>query len=84
MFATIAVAGIKILGSEPIDRRKSLIIACSFGAGLGVLMVPDALQGLPLFIKNIVSSAVTTAGFTAIIMSLLIPEPEARQSDAGP
>ncbi|MGJ8681707.1 nucleobase:cation symporter-2 family protein [Paraglaciecola sp.] len=80
MFATIAVAGIKILGSEPIDRRKSLIIATSFGAGLGVLMVPDAVQGLPVVIKNILSSAVTTAGFTAIIMSLLIPDPE--QSNA--
>ncbi|MCF2948717.1 purine permease [Paraglaciecola aquimarina] len=76
MFATIAVAGIKILGSEPIDRRKSLIIATSFGAGLGVLMVPDAVQALPVVIKNILSSAVTTAGFTAIIMSLLIPDPE--------
>lgn len=74
MFATIAVAGIKILGSEPIDRRKSLIIACSFGAGLGVLMVPNAVQGLPELLKNILSSAVTTAGFTAIVMSLLIPE----------
>jgi xanthine permease XanP len=74
MFATIAVAGINILGSEPMDRRKSLIIATSFGAGLGVLMVPDAIQGLPTVIKNILSSAVTTAGFTAIVMSLLIPE----------
>ncbi|WP_158971964.1 nucleobase:cation symporter-2 family protein [Paraglaciecola sp. L3A3] len=74
MFATIAVAGIKILSSEPIDRRKSLIIATSFGAGLGVLMVPEAVQGLPGLLKNILSSAVTTAGFTAIIMSLLLPE----------
>jgi xanthine permease XanP len=74
MFATIAVAGIKILASEPIDRRKSLIIATSLGAGLGILMVPEAIQGLPIFFKNILSSAVTTAGFTAIVMSLLIPD----------
>lgn len=74
MFATIAVAGIKILSSEPIDRRKSLIIACSFGAGIGVLMVPDALQGLPTLIKNIFSSSVTAAGLTAILLSLVIPD----------
>ena len=37
MFATIAVAGVKILTSEPIDRRKSLIIATSLGLGLGVI-----------------------------------------------
>ncbi|MFC3123176.1 nucleobase:cation symporter-2 family protein [Agaribacter flavus] len=74
MFATIAVAGIKILGSEPIDRRKSLIIATSLGAGLGVLMVPNAIESLPPLLKNILSSAVTTAGFIAIIMSVVVPE----------
>lgn len=83
MFATIAVAGIKILSSEPIDRRKSLIIATSFGAGLGVLMVPEALQGLPVAIKNILSSAVTTAGFTAIVMSLLMPISSADKVEDG-
>ena len=76
MFATIAVGGIKILASEPIDRRRSLIIATSLGAGLGVLMVPDVLQGLPEMLKNIFSSSVTMAGFTAIIMSILLPENE--------
>jgi xanthine permease XanP len=74
MFATIAVGGIKILASEPIDRRKSLIIATSLGAGLGVLMVPDALQGLPDMLKNTLSSSVTMAGFTAIVMSVLLPD----------
>ena len=74
MFATIAVGGIKILSSEPIDRRKSLIIATSLGAGLGVLMVPDVLQGLPDMLKNTMSSSVTMAGFTAIFMSILMPE----------
>jgi xanthine permease XanP len=74
MFATIAVGGIKILASEPIDRRKSLIIATSLGAGLGVLMVPDVLSDLPSMLKNTLSSSVTMAGFTAIIMSLLLPD----------
>ena len=75
MFATIAVAGIKVLSSEPIDRRKSLIISTSLGMGLGVLMVPDALNMLPEMLKNIASSPVTVAGFTAIFMSLILPDP---------
>ncbi|WP_233269136.1 uracil-xanthine permease family protein [Paraglaciecola sp. L1A13] len=74
MFATIAVAGVKILTSEPIDRRKSLIIATSLGLGLGVMMVPDALAQLPQLVNNILSSSVTTAGFCAITMSILIPD----------
>jgi xanthine permease XanP len=80
MFATIAVGGIKILASEPIDRRKSLIIATSLGGGLGVLMVPDVLQGLPDMLKNTLSSSVTMAGFTAIIMSVLLPDKSSHES----
>ncbi|MFA3791141.1 uracil-xanthine permease family protein [Aliiglaciecola sp. SL4] len=82
MFATIAVAGIKILASEPIDRRKTLIMATSFGAGFGVLMEPNALQGLPQALRNIFSSAITTAGVIAIIMSILIPEPVQEEATA--
>jgi xanthine permease XanP len=80
MFATIAVAGVKILTSEPIDRRKSLIIATSMGLGLGVMMVPEALGQLPPLARNILSSSVTTAGFCAIIMSVLIPDKQATQT----
>lgn len=76
MFATIAVAGVKIITSEPIDRRKSLIIATSLGLGLGVMMVPDALAQLPPLANNIFSSSVTVAGFCAIIMSIVIPDTE--------
>lgn len=80
MFATIAVAGVKILTSQPIDRRKSLIIATSLGLGLGVMMVPEALAQLPTLARNIFSSSVTVAGFCAIIMSLLIPADNLPQS----
>lgn len=74
MFATIAVAGIKILASEPINRRSSLIIATSFGLGFGTMLVPDALSQLPNMLKNILSSPVSTAGFTAIFMTLILPD----------
>jgi xanthine permease XanP len=82
MFATIAVGGIKILSSEPIDRRKSLIIATSLGAGLGVLMVPDVLLELPEILKNTLSSSVAMAGFTAIIMSLALPEKQDEETSS--
>ena len=81
MFATIAVAGVKILTSEPIDRRKSLIIATSMGLGLGVMMVPAAVAQLPELAKNIFSSSVTVAGFCAILMSMLIPDKSIQLQD---
>ena len=81
MFATIAVAGVKILTSEAIDRRKSLIIATSMGLGLGVMMVPAAVAQLPELAKNIFSSSVTVAGFCAILLSILIPEKSTEPQD---
>lgn len=74
MFATVAVAGIRLLTSEPIDRRSSLIIATSLGFGLGVMTVPEALGQMPKGVADIFSSPVTVAGFTAILLSLLLPE----------
>jgi xanthine permease XanP len=80
MFATIAVAGIRLLASEPIDRRNSLIIATSLGFGLGIMTVPDALSQLPKWLADILSSPVTVAGFTAIILTLVLPKPHNQEN----
>ena len=74
LFGTIAVAGIRILASEEIDRRKAYIMAVSFGLGLGVTLVPDATQQLPDFIRQVFATPITLAGLSAIILSLAIPE----------
>lgn len=74
LFGTIATAGVRILASEPLDRRKTLIIATSLGLGLGVMMVPDVLNQAPDLIRNMFGSAITTAGITAIVLVLLLPE----------
>ena len=74
MFGTVAAAGIKILASLDLDRRKIMIIAVSLGLGLGVNMVPDALTQMPELIKNIFNSAPATAGLSAIVLSFALPE----------
>jgi len=74
MFGTIATAGVRILASEPLDRRKTLIIATSLGLGLGVMMVPEVLSEAPVLLQNMFGSAITTAGVTAITLVLLLPE----------
>lgn len=74
MFGTVAAAGVRIIASEPMDRRKTLIIATSFGLSLGVMMVPEVLSHTPPLMQNIFGSAVSTAGLTAIVLVLLIPE----------
>lgn len=73
MFGTVAASGIKIIASSVIDRRGILIIAISFGAGLGVVLVPDLLQHLPKLARTIFGSAITTGGLTAIVLNLILP-----------
>lgn len=74
MFGTIAAGGVRILANETLDRRKTLIMATSFGVGLGVMMVPDVLKSLPDLVKSIFGSSVSAAGTVAILLSLTLPD----------
>lgn len=74
MFGTIAAAGIRILATQELDRRTMLIMAVSFGLGLGVAMVPDLLKEMPKMVQNIFGSAVTMAGLSAILLNTLLPK----------
>lgn len=74
LFGSIAVAGIRILASEPIDHRKVYIMAVSFGLGLGVTLVPQSMQQLPDLIQKVFATPITLSGLSAIVLSLVIPE----------
>ncbi|MEM6382286.1 MAG: nucleobase:cation symporter-2 family protein [Pseudomonadota bacterium] len=80
LFGTIAVAGIRILATQKMDRRKVYIMAISFGLGLGVTLVPDATQHMPDFLKQVVATPITLAGLSAIILSLVLPEDREEQA----
>ncbi|WP_432695119.1 uracil-xanthine permease family protein [Marinobacterium sp. YM272] len=86
MFGTVAAAGIKILSTEQLDRRKMLIMATSFGIGLGVTMVPNVLEHMPKLVQNVFGSAITSGGLVAILLTLLIPESKTNSEakDAAP
>ena len=83
MFGTVAAAGVKLLATEELDRRKLLIMAVSFGTGLGVAMNPAVLGELPKVIQNIFGSAITTGGLFAVVMSLLLPDKTAGMLDSA-
>ena len=72
MFGTVAAAGIRIIASQKIDRKATLVMALSFSFGLSVELVPEILSQLPDTIKNIFSSGITTGGLTAILANVLI------------
>lgn len=72
MFGTVAAAGIRIIASQTINRKATLVIAISLSLGLSVELVPDILCQLPDTLHNIFSSGITTGGLTAIIANVLI------------
>ena len=72
MFGTVAAAGIRIIASQHIDRKATLVLALSFSFGLSVELVPEILTQMPETIKNIFSSGITTGGLTAILANALI------------
>lgn len=72
MFGTVAAAGIRIIASQDINRKATLVIAISFSFGLSVELVPEILSQLPEAIRNIFSSGITTGGLVAILTNALI------------
>ena len=72
MFGTVAAAGIRIIASQNINRKATLVIALSFSLGLSVEFIPEILNSCPDTIKNIFSSGITTGGLTAIVSNVLI------------
>ncbi|KZZ42678.1 hypothetical protein A3759_22505 [Thalassolituus sp. HI0120] len=58
-----------------------LIMAVSFGLGLGVAMVPNLLQEMPKLVQNLFGSAVTVSGLSAIILNTLLPRRDAAAVD---
>lgn len=72
MFGTVAAAGIRIIASQDINRKATLVIAISFSFGLSVELVPEILSQLPEIVRNIFSSGITTGGVMAILTNALI------------
>lgn len=72
MFGTVAAAGIRIIASQNINRKATLVIAISFSFGLSVELVPEILSQLPETLRNIFSSGITTGGVIAILANALI------------
>ncbi len=72
MFGPVAAAGIRIIASQEINRKATLVMALSFSLGLSVELVPEILNQLPDALRNIFSSGITTGGLTAILANALI------------
>jgi len=76
MFGMVAGAGMNVMSDVKMTRRNMMIIAISLTVGLGLNLVPSAVQYLPGVWKTLATSAVAPTAFLAIILNQILPEDE--------
>jgi xanthine permease len=74
MFGMVASAGMNMLTEVTMNRRNMVIIAVSLSVGLGLNLVPSAVQYLPGIIKTLATSAIAPTAALAILLNLILPE----------
>lgn len=74
MFGMVAAAGLNMLAEINMNRRNMVIIAVSLAAGLGLNLVPSAVQYLPGIAKTMMTSAVAPTAIIAIVLNLALPD----------
>jgi len=74
MFGMVAAAGINMLSDVHWNRRNMVIFAISLSVGLGLQLVPDALQHMPTTAKVLLTSGLLPAAFLAIFLNLVLPD----------
>ena len=74
MFGMVAAAGVSILSSVDWNKRNLIIFAISLSVGLGLQLVPDALQHLGGTWKILAVSGLLPAAVLAIILNLILPK----------
>jgi xanthine permease len=74
MFGMVCAAGISMLSDVDWNRRNMVIFAVALSIGLGLQLVPEALQHLPQTAKVLLTSGLLPAAFIAIILNLILPK----------
>ena len=74
MFGMVAAAGMNVLSEVSMNRRNMIIIAISLTIGLGLNLVPGAVQHLPGIWKTLATSAVAPTAFLAIVLNQILPD----------
>lgn len=73
MFGMVCAAGVSMLSDVDWNRRNMVIFAVSLSVGLGLQLVPGALQHLPDTWRILLVSGLLPAAFLAIILNLILP-----------
>ena len=74
MFGMVAAAGMNMLTEVKMSRRNMIIISVSLAVGLGLNLVPSAVQYLPGIWKTLATSAVAPTALLAVVLNLMLPQ----------
>jgi len=74
MFGMVAAAGVNMLSEVNWSRRNMVIFAVSLSLGLGLQLVPEALQHLPSTAQILLTSGLLPAAGLSILLNLVLPQ----------
>lgn len=78
VFAVVCILlisnGIKIIQSEPLDERSSLIVGISVVAAVATIVIPtDVVNAMPQFLNYFMSSGTAVGATIAVVLQLCLP-----------
>ncbi len=74
MFGMVAAAGVNMLSEVTWDKRNMVIFATALSVGLGLQLVPEALQHTGKTVQILLTSGLLPAAIIAIVLNLALPE----------
>jgi len=74
MFGMVAASGVNMLSDVKWNRRNMVIFATALSIGLGLQLVPEALQHTGKTVQILLTSGLLPAAAIAIVLNLLLPE----------
>lgn len=77
VFASIAMTGVKLITSAPMDYRNTTIVGLAVALGMGITQANAALSSFPAWVTTVFGkSPVVLATITAVILNLVLPKPK--------
>ncbi len=74
VFASIAMTGIKLITTEPLNYRNTTVVGLSVALGMGITQANAALATFPEWVTTVFGkSPVVVATIAAIILNLVLP-----------
>ncbi len=77
VFASIAMTGMKLVVSQPMNYRNTSIVGLSAALGVGISQVTEALNQFPDWVTMVFAkSPVVVATIVAVILNIILPKDE--------